>query len=132
MLFFAAEGWPLLSVFWWMLWFFLFVMWIWLLISIFGDIFRSDMSGWSKALWVIFVILLPLLSVLIYLIANGGKMQERSVKQAAAMREAQDDYIRSVAGGTSAADELEKLARLHDQGKLTDEEFAAQKAKLLG
>ncbi|MEN8234102.1 MAG: SHOCT domain-containing protein [Actinomycetota bacterium] len=127
----AAEGMPLLSVFLWMLWFFLFVMWIWLLISIFGDIFRSDMSGWFKALWVVFVIVLPLLGVLIYLIANGGKMQERTVKEAAAIQQAQEDYIRNVAGA-STADEIEKLSKLHDDGKLTDDEFAAQKAKLLG
>lgn len=123
---------PLLNVFWWMLWFFLFVIWIWLLIAIFADIFRSDQSGWAKAGWVIFVIFLPLLGVLVYLIAQGGKMQERSMKQAADMQAAQDAYIRDVAGSGSTAEEIEKLAALHDAGKLTDEEFAAQKAKLLG
>lgn len=122
----------LLNIFWAMLWFFMFVVWIWLLISIFADIFRSDMSGGVKAVWVIFVIILPFLGVLVYLIANGGKMQERSVKQATDMQQAQDSYIKSVAGTESAADQLTKLAALHDSGKLTDDEFAAQKAKLLG
>jgi hypothetical protein len=124
---------PLLDVFWAMLWFFLFFIWIWLLISIFGDIFRSEKSGWAKAGWTIFVILLPLLGVLVYLISNGSAMQERGLKEAAAMEKAQREYIQSVAGsgGASAADELSKLAQLRDSGALTDAEFQAQKAKLL-
>jgi thiosulfate reductase cytochrome b subunit len=125
---------PLLDIFWTMLWFFLFFAWIWLLISIFADIFRSDMSGWSKALWTIFVIVLPLLGVLIYLIVNGGDMQERSIKQASDLEKAQQDYIRSVAGGgegASTADELAKLGELRDKGVISAEEFDAQKAKLL-
>jgi len=123
---------PLLDIFWAMLWFFLFIVWIWLLIAIFVDIFRSDMSGWGKAAWTIFVIVLPFLGVFVYLIANGGKMQERSVKQATDTQEAQDDYIRSVADtGDSTADQLTQLASLHDSGVLTDQEFADQKAKLL-
>ena len=122
---------PILDLFWAMLWLFLFFIWIWLLITIFADIFRSDMSGWAKAGWVLFVIILPLLGALIYLIVNGGKMQERSMKQAADMEKAQREYIQDVAGGSSSADELEKLSELHKNGVLTDEEFAAQKAKLL-
>lgn len=122
---------PLLDLFWTMLWLFLFIMWIWLLISIFSDIFRRDMSGWAKAGWVFFLLVLPLLGALIYLIANGGDMQARTVRDYEAMEQAQKQYIREVAGGTSAADELEKLARLRDAGTLTEEEFAAQKAKLL-
>lgn len=116
-----------------MLWFFLFIAWIWLLISIFADIFRSDdMNGWVKALWIAFVIILPFLGVLVYVIARGGKMNERATKDAAAQMQAQDGYIRQVAGtGGSSADELAKLADLHDKGVLTDQEFAAQKAKLL-
>ena len=133
MLLLAESSTPLLNVFWWMLWFFMFMIWIWLLISIFGDTFRSDMSGGVKALWILLVIILPMLGVLVYLIANGGKMQERSVKQAADMQKAQNAHIRDVAGsGGGTADELEKLAKLKDSGALTDEEFAAQKAKLLG
>jgi hypothetical protein len=115
-----------------MLMFFLFFAWIWLLVMIFSDIFRRDMSGWGKAGWAIFVIVLPLLGSLIYLIANGGDMQERRAQDIQAMDAAQKDYIRQVAGsGGSAADELTKLAALHDSGKLTDEEFATQKSKLL-
>ncbi len=127
---------PLLDIFWTMLWLFLFILWIWLLISLFSDIFRrDDLSGWGKAGWTIFLIILPLLGALIYLIANGGGMAERQVKDAQAMQKAQEDYIRNVAGGggggSSTADQLEKLSALHDAGKLTDDEFAAQKAKLL-
>lgn len=133
MLLFAESSTPLLNIFWWMLWFFMFVIWIWLLIAIFADIFRSDISGFGKAAWIFFVIILPFLGVLVYLIANGTKMQERSMQQAADMQQAQDNYIKSVAGsGGSTADELDKLSRLHDAGTLTDAEFAAQKAKLLG
>ena len=122
---------PLLNLFWSMLWFFMFIIWIWLLITIFVDIFRSDdMGGFAKAMWVLFVIILPFLGVLVYVIARGHGMQERSMKEAAKMQQAQDEYIQSVAG-TSTADQLEKLSALHDQGKLTDAEFASQKAKLL-
>ena len=123
---------PLLDLFWSMLWFFMFFVWIWLLISIFADIFRSEISGLGKAGWILFVIVLPFLGVLIYLIANGGKMQERSMKQAADMQSAQREYIQSVAGdGSSTADEIAKLASLKDSGSLTDDEFQAHKAKLL-
>ena len=122
---------PLLDLLWAMLWFFLFIVWIWLLITIFIDIFRSDMSGLAKALWVIFVIILPLLGVLIYLIVEGGNMQKRAIKHASEVQQAQDDYIKSVASSSSSADELEKLKSLHDQGVLTDQEFAEQKAKVL-
>jgi hypothetical protein len=122
---------PLLDLFWTMLWFFLFIMWIWLLISIFSDIFRREMSGWAKAGWVFFLIVLPLLGALIYLIANGGDMQARSVKDYQAMESAQKDYIRQVASTGSTADELEKLAGLRDSGVISADEFATQKAKLL-
>ncbi|HEX6286126.1 MAG TPA: SHOCT domain-containing protein [Acidimicrobiia bacterium] len=127
---------PLLDLFWTMLWLFLFFLWIWLLISLFSDIFRrDDLGGWGKAGWVFFLIVLPLLGALIYLIAEGGDMAERQVADARKMQAAQDEYIRSVAGGgggASTADELEKLARLRDAGTITADEFAAQKAKLLG
>ena len=123
---------PLLDLFFAMLWFFLFFIWIWLPISVFGDIFRSDKSGWAKAGWTFFVIVLPLLGVLIYMITNGTAMTERSMKQVADAEQAQRAYIQSVAGGQSAADEISKLAALRDSGAITEEEFAAQKAKLLG
>ena len=123
---------PLLDIFFAMIWFFLFVMWIWLLITIFVDIFRSPMSGWAKAGWVIFVLVLPFLGVLIYLIANGSKMHERQYEYAKAAQDAQDSYIKSVAGTETTADQLKTLSDLHDAGKLTDDEYASQKAKLLG
>jgi len=128
---------PLLDLFFTMLWFFLFFLWIWLLISLFGDIFRrDDIGGWGKAGWVLLLVALPMLGALIYLIAEGGNMAERQVKGAKAMQAAQEDYIRSVAGGggggASTADEIEKLAKLRDSGALTADEFAAQKARLLG
>jgi hypothetical protein len=121
-----------LDFFWFMLWFFLWVIWIWLLIRIFADIFRSESSGWAKAGWVLFVVVLPFLGVLVYLIAQGGDMAQREVKSARAMQKAQADYIRDVAGGGGGvATELEKLASLRDSGVITAEEFEAQKAKLL-
>ena len=123
---------PLLDNFFAMIWFFLFVMWIWLLITIFVDIFRSPMSGWAKAGWVIFVLVLPFLGVLIYLIANGSKMQERQLEYAQAAQSAQDSYIKNVAGTENTAEQLKTLSDLHDAGKLTDDEYASQKAKLLG
>ena len=122
---------PILDIFWTILWFFLFFIWIWMLISIFGDIFRSDMSGWGKAGWSIFIVILPFLGVLIYLIVHGGDMQDRSVRAASRSEQAQRDYIRSVAGSGSTADELAKLAELKNQGVISDQEFEAQKAKLL-
>jgi hypothetical protein len=124
---------PLLDLFWAMLWLFLFFLWIWLLISLFSDIFRrDDIGGWGKAGWVFFLIVLPLLGALVYLIAEGGDMAQRQVSDAKAMQKAQEDYIRNVAGGGgSAADELEKLAKLRDSGTISNEEFEAQKAKLL-
>jgi hypothetical protein len=125
---------PLLNLFWAMLWFFLFIIWIWLLISVFADIFRSDdLSGWGKALWVLFVVFLPYLGVFVYLIARGRSMQERAMMQVAAREKAQRAYIQEVtasSGGT--ADELAKLADLKDKGVLSEAEFQAQKARLLG
>jgi len=124
----------LFDIFWSMLWFFMFVIWIWLLITIFADIFRNkEMSGWAKALWILFVIITPFLGVLIYLIVHGNDMQERAMKQAAGQAKMQREYIQEVSGsgGGSSADELAKLADLKAKGVLTDEEFAAQKAKLL-
>lgn len=126
---------PLLDLFWAMLWFYLFFIWLMLLFRIFGDIFRSDdLSGWAKALWIVLVIVLPLFGVLVYVITRGKTMAERDIRDYNAMQTAQEDYIRSVAGsgGTSTADQLEKLAALHDAGKLTDQEFQSQKAALLG
>ncbi len=127
-----AYTYPLLGIFWTMLEFFLFFLWIWLLIIVFLDVFRShDMGGVAKALWVIFLIILPFLGVLVYLIARGGKMQERAAEQAAQQQKAFDSYVKQAAGTSSDADELAKLADLKSKGVLTDAEFEAQKAKLL-
>mgnify|MGYP001822623276 FL=1 len=126
---------PLLDLFWTMLIIFLWIIYIWLLITIFIDLFRSDMSGFAKAIWVIVLILFTLIGVLVYLIVNGDKMRDRQMEMAKQQAIAQREYIQEVAGsggGASSADELAKLADLHKQGVLTDDEFAAQKAKLLG
>ncbi len=123
---------PVLDVFWSMLVFFLFVAWIWVLIGVITDIFRShDMGGFAKALWVIFVIIIPWLGVLAYLIARGDKMAERQMEAAAAQDRAARAYIQDAAGTTSTADELKKLADLKAAGHLTDAQYEAQKAKLL-
>jgi hypothetical protein len=122
---------PILDLFWSMLWFFMFVLWIWLVISIFIDIFRSeDLSGWGKAGWTILVLVIPLLGVLIYLVARGSSMQQRRVDDATAQKTATDDYIRSAAQ-TSTADQLTQLSQLRDQGALSEAEFNSQKQKLL-
>jgi len=111
--------------------FFLFVLWIWLLIIVFMDIFRShDLGGFAKALWVIFVLIIPLIGILVYLIVRGGKMRERAEAEARQDQEAMDQYVRQVSGG-STADQLAKLAELKDSGALSQAEFDAQKAKLL-
>ncbi len=129
-----ASSYPVLDAFLTMLYFFLFIIWIWLLITVFMDIFRShDMGGGAKALWVIFVIILPFLGVFVYLIARGGKMHERAAATAAEQQKAFDSYVREAAGteGADTASQLSKLADLKSQGVLTDAEFETQKAKLL-
>jgi ABC-type multidrug transport system fused ATPase/permease subunit len=129
-----ASSYPVLDAFLTMLYFFLFVIWIWLLIMVFMDVFRShDMGGVAKALWVIFIIILPFLGVFVYLIARGGKMHERAAEQAAQQQKAFDQYVRQAAGssGGDTATQLSKLADLKSQGVLTDAEFEAQKAKIL-
>jgi uncharacterized membrane protein YcjF (UPF0283 family) len=129
-----ASSYPILDIFLTTLYFFLFIIWIWLLITVFIDIFRShDLGGWAKALWVIFIIVLPFLGVFVYLIARGGKMHERAAEQAAQQQKAFDQYVKQAAGtpGETTADQLHKLADLKTQGVLTDAEFEAQKAKIL-
>jgi ABC-type multidrug transport system fused ATPase/permease subunit len=129
-----GTDYPVFGAFLTMLYFFLFFIWIYLLIMVFIDIFRShDLSGWAKALWVIFIIILPFLGVFVYLIARGGKMHERAAEQAAQQQKAFDQYVRQTAGTTGAttADQLAKLADLKSQGVLSDAEFEAQKAKIL-
>ena len=122
------------QVFWSMLWFFLFFIWIWLLMGLFSDIFRSpDLSGWGKALWVIFIIALPFLGILVYLIARGSQMQERALQRAADHEAAFRLHVREVAGSSSAgaADELAKFADLRDRGVISEAEFQQAKAKAL-
>jgi ABC-type multidrug transport system fused ATPase/permease subunit len=128
-----ASTYPILDAFLTMLYFFLFIIWIWLLITVFIDIFRShDMGGLAKALWVIFIIVLPFLGVFVYLIARGGKMHERAAQEAAQQQKAFDQYVKQAAGSSdTTADQLSKLADLKSQGVLSDAEFDAQKAKIL-
>jgi hypothetical protein len=129
-----ADEWHVGQVFFSMLWFFLFFIWIWLLIMVFADIFRDHkMSGWAKAAWIIFVVILPYLGVFVYLIARGGSMAERAAAQQQQADQQFKQYVQSVApaGGGSAADELARLADLKSKGVITDAEFEQLKAKAL-
>jgi len=128
-----AYDYPLLGVFWTFLIFMLWVVWLIMLFKIFGDIFRShDMGGFAKALWSLFVIFLPFLGVLVYLIARGGSMAQRDIASAQAQQQAFDAYVRQTAGTSGGtADELGKLADLRDRGVITPAEFEQQKAALL-
>ncbi|TDE92594.1 SHOCT domain-containing protein [Occultella glacieicola] len=121
------------EVFWSMLWFFLFFIWVWLLISVFADIFRSDdMGGWAKALWTLLVIVLPYLGVFVYLIARGKKLGQHAARDAQLRDQQMRDYVQSFASPSgSTASEIEKLAGLHQTGALTEDEFVQAKAKLL-
>jgi len=111
---------------------FLFAAWLMVLFSIIGDLFRDhQLSGWAKALWVLFLIFVPFLSALVYLIARGDGMRERALHEQQEAQNQVDAYIRQTAGGESAADELTKLAKLHDEKKLSDEEFEKAKAKIV-
>jgi Phospholipase_D-nuclease N-terminal/Short C-terminal domain len=126
-----AYTYPLADLFGTMLGFFVLLIWLWLLIVVFSDIFRShDMGGGAKMLWVLFVIILPFLGIFVYLIARGGKMHERAAAQAAQQQLAFDSAVKAAARGNSA-DELAKLANLKDTGVLTDAEFESEKAKLI-
>ena len=119
------------QVFYSFLWFTLFFIWIWLLIIVFSDIFRShDLGGVAKALWIIFIILVPYLGVFVYLIARGHKMQEHAVEAAQAQDTAMRQYVQSVAP-VSPADELAKLADLKAKGVIDDAEYDRLKAKAL-
>jgi ABC-type multidrug transport system fused ATPase/permease subunit len=123
---------PLLDAFLTMLWFFLWVLWIFLLFWIIFDVFRSkDLSGWAKALWLIFIVILPFLGVLVYVIARGGSMHERSAREAQAEDKQFREYVRDAAGTKSSTDELAKLADLKERGVITDAEFQQGKAKIL-
>ncbi|GAB3787631.1 SHOCT domain-containing protein [Nocardioides ungokensis] len=120
------------QVFWSLLWFFLWVIWFWLLIVVFSDIFRSrDLSGWGKALWTIFVVVLPYLGVLVYVIARGHKMSEHAAQQAQAQDAQMRQYVQSVTGSSNVSDEIQRLHDLQEQGAITPEEYQQAKAKLL-
>jgi hypothetical protein len=124
---------PILGVFWSMVWFFLWFAWIMWLFRVFGDIFRSDdMGGFAKAMWSIFVVVLPFLGVLVYMIARGPKMAARDLRDAQARDDAFRSYVQEAAGSSGGtADELAKLADLKAKGIISDAEFAQQKSKLL-
>ena len=128
----SSYSYPLLGAFWTIFEIFLWVIWIWILIYVFIDIFRSrDLSGTAKALWFIFVLFIPLIGVLVYLIARGGKMQERAAREAQQQDQEARRYIQDVAGAPNSADQLAKLADLRDRGVITADEFEREKAKVL-
>lgn len=129
---FAADYPSFFQVLWTMLVFFMFVIWIWILITVLVDIFRRhDISGWVKALWVVFLVVLPYLGVLIYLIAEHKGMAERSGKAAAEAQEEYADYVKSVAGSGGPAAEIERAKNLLDSGAISAEEFETIKSKAL-
>jgi type VI protein secretion system component VasK len=130
----SSYSYPLLGAFWTIFIIFLWVIWIWILIWVFIDIFRSqDLSGWAKALWFLFVLLIPLIGVLVYLIARGGSMNERAAQQARQQDQEFRSYVQEAAADSPAntADQLAKLADLRDRGVISTQEFERQKAKVL-
>ena len=130
----SSSSYPLLNLFWTMFIFFLWVIWIWILITVFIDIFRShDLSGWAKALWFLFVLFIPVIGVLVYLIARGGEMHERAARQAQQQDAEFRSYVQQAAADSpaSTADQLAKLADLRDRGVISAAEFEREKAKVL-
>lgn len=126
----AADSWSLGDALLLTIEIFLFVIWIWIFISIVVDLFRDhELGGWGKAIWLFFLIIVPFLSALIYLIARGGGMRDRAIKEAVDIQKAQNEYIRQVAG--SPVDDLAKLNELKEKGVLSQEEFDKAKAKAL-
>jgi hypothetical protein len=127
-----AADYPFLDVFWSMIIFFVWVTWIWMMILILSDVFRRrDLSGWGKAGWTIFLIILPFLGALIYLIAQSDGMAERRAQDVQGQRAQMDDYVRSVAGSGGPAAEIDKAKALLDSGAITQTEYDALKAKAL-
>ena len=130
----VAVSYPFLDLLWTMAVFFLWILWIWLLFTVFADIFRRhDLSGWAKAAWIVFVIVLPFLGVFVYLITQNVGMTERNLARARAERDRFDDYVRSTAGGGGggAAAEIDTAKQLLDSGAITQAEFEALKQKAL-
>jgi Phospholipase_D-nuclease N-terminal/Short C-terminal domain len=127
-----AADYPFMDVLWTMIIFFAWVAWIILLVRIIADVFRrKDISGWGKAAWTLFVIVLPFLGTLVYLIANGSEVGERDLEEARAARAQFDDYVRTTAGGNGAAAEIEKAKGLLDSGAITQAEFDQLKARVI-
>jgi hypothetical protein len=129
-----AADYPFLNILWSMILFFAWVIWIWMMIVILSDVFRRrDLSGWGKAGWIVFLIVLPFLGVLVYLIAQHDGMAQRSADAAQAQKAQFDDYVRNAAGsaGGGAAAEIDKAKQLLDSGAITADEFASLKAKAL-
>jgi energy-coupling factor transporter transmembrane protein EcfT len=127
-----GSDYPFLDIFWTLIIFFAWVIWFWLLITILADVFRRhDIGGGKKTLWVLFVIFVPLLGVLIYLLVNSGGMADRSTKEAQTAQAQFDSYVRETAGSGGAAAEIEKAQKLKDSGAITEEEFQALKSKAL-
>ena len=132
MLLASGYSYPLLGAFWTILMIFLWVIWFWILITVFIDLFRShDLSGWAKALWFIFILFLPLIGVVVYLIARGSKMHEHAARDAQRQEQQFRQYVQEAAGSQSPADQLTRLADLRDRGVISAEEFDRQKAKIL-
>ena len=128
----SGYSYPVLGGFWTVLMIFLWVIWFWILITIFIDLFRShDLSGWAKALWFIFILFLPLIGVLVYLIARGSKMHQHAEQDAAASEQQFRQYVQEAAGSGNTADQLTKLVDLRDRGVISPEEFEREKAKIL-
>ena len=128
----SSYSYPILGAFWTIFIIFLWVIWFWILITVFIDLFRShDLSGWAKALWFIFILLIPLVGVLVYLIARGGKMHERAARDARVQEREFRRYVQDAASSGSSADQLAKLADLRDRGVITAAEFDREKAKIL-
>ena len=129
---FLAADYPLLNIIWTMLVFFAWVIWFWLLIVVFGDIFsRHDISGWGKAGWLLLVVVLPYLGVFIYMIAQGTHMAQRREKRSQAARSDFDDYVKNVAASGGPAAEIDKAKQLLDSGAISQAEFDSIKAKAL-
>jgi len=127
-----ATQYPFLSVMWTLIVIFAWIIWFWLLITVFADLFRRhDISGWVKALWIIFVIILPFLGVLVYLIAESHGMAERNQKQAQAAQSQFDDYVKTVAAQSDPTEQIAKAKGLLDSGAISQAEFDSIKAKAL-
>jgi type VI protein secretion system component VasK len=128
----SSTNYPILDAFWTIVMIFLWVLWFWVLITVFIDLFRSrDLSGWAKALWFVFILIIPLIGVLVYLIARGDKMHQHEVREAELHDQQLRRYDQDVKGSQSSADQLAKLADLRDRGVITVDEFDREKAKIL-